>query len=633
MVRSEDQDAHTNVKKFVREKYRCLITSYEAFCNFAYEFKSAENPMDLLICDEGHRLKNPNTKQYKTLMALSVRKRILITGTPIQNNLMELYACITFVNNAAFKSHKAFRLVYADPISKGFLKGASFNEKSKALHLSRELESLLMKFTLRRTQKILEEFLPKRHEFIIYLRPTDLQRQIYDKCLEDYKQANLEKSGKAYADTFSLFTSLRKILTHPILLTQSEGEKQLINLNWEELNKRPIFDFSVKFAFLAYLLSDLGPDNKTIVVSYYTTTLDKVGEFLGNAMGIQFARLDGSHTAKQREASLQTFASSPSINVLLLGGKAGGTGLNIVAANRMVMLEVEWNPSNDAQVMGRIYRKGQTKEVFIYRLVAAGSVEEKVMQRQMIKRELGDKVMDGKHKPEQVEEEEPEHPKTAKGLKKVKEKDEPVEEEMQGIEPGASMSVEEFKFLFNRIGDTVGKFVRKRRNYKQELVERVPDCADVGDLIEYVLIDEEKGLQIEPALPTESDESEERMTDLPERLAKEQMQQLRNEWEEEFPKLESGSKKHDSKKSKKQQPQRSPQDTLLSHFKKVDIPNVIEEKQLSETTGQTPPHETPRKMEVEIQPPQMKTLVSVSESAAKFSMEAEEALEALNDIF
>lgn len=636
VVRSEDTDAHANVKKFVREKYRCLITSYEAFCNFSLEFKSLENPLDILICDEGHRLKNPNTKQYKLLSALSVKKKVLITGTPIQNNLMELYACMNFVNPACFKNMKQFRTVYADPIAKGFLKNASYREKSTALSLSKELEANLMNFTIRRTQRILEEYLPKRHEFIIYLRPTEVQRAIYDKCLEDYKSSHLDKVGKSYTDTFSLFTCLRKVLTHPQLLVETEGETPLIQLNVEELYRRHkhLSEVSVKFAFIASLLSDLGPDNKTIIVSYYTTTLDRIADFLTNAMEIQYARLDGSNTAKQRELAIQTFSTSGSINVLLLGGKAGGTGLNIVAANRMIMMEVEWNPSNDAQVMGRIYRKGQTKEVFIYRLVAAGSVEEKIMQRQMIKRELGDQVIGSKKKEEKPEEEEAEVRPTGKGGKKVKEKDEPIEEEMQGFEPGANMSVEEFKFLFNKMGDTVGRFVQKRRNYKDEIVQRVPDCSDVGDLIEYVLIDEEKGLQIQPILPSESEETEDKTINYPELLAKEHNQQIREDWEDDSSNrlnqnLQSNKRleRSDSKK-KKQVP--LPQDTLLCHFRKVDLPTSFEEKQLSDTTGQTPPRETPKKLDQVTEPP---PTPNRPETTEKFHMEADEALEALNDIF
>lgn len=534
VVKSEDKDAHSKVKQFVKEKYRCFITSYEAFCSFAYEFKDCE--IDLLVCDEGHRLKNPNTKQYRTLTSLNAKRRILITGTPIQNNLMELYACVNFVHPTAFKTQKQFKFVYAEPISKGLIKGASENDKQLASIRSKELEKLLFSFMIRRTQKILEEFLPKRHEFIIYLKPTDIQRKLYDKCLEDYKSANLDKGKNVYSDTFSLITSLRKILTHPDLLRHTEDERQILNINWKQVDKEQVYDLTVKFAILAHILVDSSPEKKTIIVSYFTTTLDKVGEFLANRLEIKYCRLDGSNSTKQRDDALQQFARHSNYNVLLLGGKAGGTGLNIVCACRMVLMEVEWNPSSDAQVMGRIYRKGQMREVFIYRLVAAGSVEEKVMQRQMMKRELGEKVIGGKKSREKSDVEGEEGNQEVDKIKLVcnkgraKEEEVDADEEEQGIQPGTCMGADEFKQLFNKMGPTVGKFVQKRKNFKAEMIERVKECKYAGDLIEYVLVDEEKGIQIDPLPKDDEEDSQEKSNTYINLLEKQKQDKLRDEW-------------------------------------------------------------------------------------------------------
>ena len=534
VVKSEDKDAHSKVKQFVKEKYRCFITSYEAFCSFAYEFKDCE--IDILVCDEGHRLKNPNTKQYRTLTSLNAKRRILITGTPIQNNLMELYACVNFVHPTAFKTQKQFKFVYAEPISKGLIKGASENDRQLASIRSKELEKLLFSFMIRRTQKILEEFLPKRHEFIIYLKPTDIQRKLYDKCLEDYKSANLDKGKNVYSDTFSLITSLRKILTHPDLLRHTEDERQILNINWKQVDKEQVYDLTVKFAMLAHILADSSPEKKTIIVSYFTTTLDKVGEFLENRLEIKYCRLDGSNSTKQRDDALQQFARHSNYNVLLLGGKAGGTGLNIVCACRMVLMEVEWNPSSDAQVMGRIYRKGQMREVFIYRLVATGSVEEKVMQRQMMKRELGEKVVGGKKSREKSDVEGEEGNQEVDKIKLVcnkgraKEDEVDADEEEQGIQPGTLMGADEFKQLFNKMGPTVGKFVQKRKNFKAELIERVKECKYAGDLIEYVLVDEEKGIQIDPLPKDDEEDLDDKSNTYINLLEKQKKEKLRDEW-------------------------------------------------------------------------------------------------------
>ena len=395
-VNSEDEDVKNTFVKYTRDNYRVLITSYESITTYGEHFKGMT--IDLLVCDEGHRLKNMNTKQYKVLSSLRTRKRILITGTPLQNNLMELYACTMFVIPSLFRSEKSFKKVYGDPIEKGRVKNAMRKDKDLSQVRSKELMDIINTFMIRRTQKILEKYLPPRHEYLVYIKPSEIQISMYNRCINTYLQKKQDKSVSSTGEMFVILSTLRKILTHPHLLNSTDSNdtsvdmKKYIDQCREDKAPTSSFDdiksISTKLLFVSQLLDDTNGDSKLIIVSYFTSTLDMIGLYL-DSRSMKSCRLDGSMSAKERQKQLGIFKNtSLDVNVLLLGAKAGGVGLNIVAANKMVMLDLDWNPSNDAQVMGRIYRKGQNKPVYIYRLISTGTVEEKIMDRQMDKREL-----------------------------------------------------------------------------------------------------------------------------------------------------------------------------------------------------------------------------------------------------
>ena len=151
-VNSEDPDVKGTFQKYAKDNYRVLISSYESVV--AHGESLSGMTIDLLVCDEGHRLKNVQTKQYRVLSSLHSRKRILITGTPVQNNLMELFACASFVIPDLFKTEKTFRRVFADPIQKGLAKGAHGRDVEVSRVRSKELSETLAGFMIRRTQKI-----------------------------------------------------------------------------------------------------------------------------------------------------------------------------------------------------------------------------------------------------------------------------------------------------------------------------------------------------------------------------------------------------------------------------------------------------------------------------------------------
>lgn len=419
--------------KFSRDNYRCCIISYEALTNYNMYLSCA---IDVVFCDEGHRLKNTDIKIYRILNGLRASRRVLITGTPIQNNLMELFACVSFVNPHIFKNEKSFKRVYADPISRGLVKQAPKELVRQSKERAKELMEIVSSMMVRRTNKILEEFLPERKEFIIYLNASQQQLTEYNRILESCRKAGMTASI-SQDSMFSLLAQIRKILMCP-------GEGNFLNPRT-----------SCKVAFLGELLMQTDSNSKLIIVSYFTTVLDLVEGYLAE-IGVDWARLDGTMGQKERTKSIEKF-NSPGCNVFLLAAKAGGTGLNLVMASRMVMLDVDWNPSNDAQVMGRIYRKGQTRPVEIFRLVVAGTVEEKIMERQISKVDLSNLVADS-------------------------------------LETSARFTADELKELFNVSKGLVGKFVRNKKNVKNQLL-KVKVCRAMEKLVQWVIVDKEQELE------------------------------------------------------------------------------------------------------------------------------------------
>ena len=166
---------------FIDCDYRFMIVSYENY------YKNSDNfnkKCDLMIFDEGHRLKNKNSKLLKKIKMAKCKKRVLLTGTPLQNNLGELYTCISLVNPIFFQSQSLFRNVFQKPIIAGMAKNASHEERQLALSRTGELALRIKEFSLRRKADVLEQYLPKKKEFQIFFKLSPIQATIYEKLMK-----------------------------------------------------------------------------------------------------------------------------------------------------------------------------------------------------------------------------------------------------------------------------------------------------------------------------------------------------------------------------------------------------------------------------------------------------------------
>lgn len=378
-----------------------LIISYDSIMKFT---SILNNSCDLIVCDEGHKIKNHNTKKYQAIDNLKCMNRVLLTGTPLQNFIKEFYTCVNLVNRDVLGIWPVFRAIYCNPIMRAQEPDAADHEKELAAMRSEELWQNTKKFILRRTGKIIEGHLPPKNEYMLFMPIQPLQEKIYLSFLHSKIAAEARELGYN-ENVLALITMLRKITNHPDLIFYKEPHCRALHQDWvlamnlfPEGYKKLIdkTEFSAKLKFVISLTEICTKKKeKLIVVSNFTKTLDIVQEHF-ELSGFRYMRLDGNTPTQSRMKIVDEFNSASAPLILLLSSKAGGCGLNLIGANRLVMFDNDWNPSNDKQAMARIWRDGQKKEVHIYRLIVYGTIEEKIYQRQTTKEKLSLHVVDAK---------------------------------------------------------------------------------------------------------------------------------------------------------------------------------------------------------------------------------------------
>ncbi|KAI4886621.1 hypothetical protein NFI96_012739 [Prochilodus magdalenae] len=377
-----------------------LIISYETFRLHAEILHKGK--VGLVICDEGHRLKNSDNQTYQALNMMSAQRRVLISGTPIQNDLLEYFSLVHFVNAGILGTAQEFKKRFEIPILKGRDADASDKDRAVGEEKLRELIGIVNRCLIRRTSDILSKYLPVKIEQVVCCRLTPLQKELYKLFL---KQVNPEESlqqGRINVSSLSSITSLKKLCNHPSLIHEKcvEGEEgfagalDLFPTGYSTKALEP--QLSGKMLVLDYILAmtRTTTSDKVVLVSNYTQTLD-LFEKLCRARKYLYMRLDGTMSIKKRAKIVERFnsPSNPEF-IFMLSSKAGGCGLNLIGANRLVMFDPDWNPANDEQAMARVWRDGQRKTCYIYRLLSTGTIEEKILQRQAHKKALSSCVVD-----------------------------------------------------------------------------------------------------------------------------------------------------------------------------------------------------------------------------------------------
>ncbi|KAJ3648695.1 hypothetical protein Zmor_020478 [Zophobas morio] len=400
-------DAKKKLTQFMQGQGRTaipvLIISYETFRMHADILHAGE--IGLVLCDEGHRLKNCENQTYRALMGLRAKRRVLLSGTPIQNDLLEYFSLIHFVNEGLLGSAHEFKRKFENHILRGQDSTATDLERKRALDCLQELSNLVNRCLIRRTSSLLTKYLPVKFEMIVVCQLTPLQRQLY---LNYINSESVRKTVcdnvevKASLSSLASITTLKKLCNHPDLVwdkikEESEGFENSLQLLPAGYNDKDVMpELSGKLMLLDCFLANLKTnyDDKIVLVSNYTQTLD-LFEKLCRKRGYMYVRLDGTMSIKKRAKVVANFNSPDSREfIFMLSSKAGGCGLNLIGANRLIMFDPDWNPANDDQAMARVWRDGQQKPCYVYRFLTAGTIEEKIFQRQAHKKALSSTVVD-----------------------------------------------------------------------------------------------------------------------------------------------------------------------------------------------------------------------------------------------
>ncbi|TKA30417.1 DNA repair protein rhp54 [Salinomyces thailandicus] len=377
-----------------------LIVSYETLRLYVHEL--AGTPIGLMLCDEGHRLKNGESQTFEALNGLNVKKRVILSGTPIQNDLSEYFALLTFANPGYLGTRQEFRKQFEIPILRGRDAAGSDADVEKGTERLNELLALVNKFIIRRTNDILSKYLPVKYEHVVFCNLAPFQLDLYNYFIKSPEIQSLLR-GKG-SQPLKAIGMLKKLCNHPDLLNLPDDlpgcEKHYPDdfvpkdARGRDRDVKPWY--SGKMQVLDRMLARIRQDtnDKIVLISNYTQTLD-VFDKLCRSRNYGSLRLDGTMNVSKRQKLVDKFNDPEGQEfVFLLSSKAGGCGLNLIGANRLVLFDPDWNPAADQQALARVWRDGQKKDCFVYRFIATGTIEEKIFQRQSHKQSLSSCVVD-----------------------------------------------------------------------------------------------------------------------------------------------------------------------------------------------------------------------------------------------
>uniref|UniRef100_A0A3B3TPP7 Chromodomain helicase DNA binding protein 4 n=1 Tax=Poecilia latipinna TaxID=48699 RepID=A0A3B3TPP7_9TELE len=352
----------SKMKKDSTVKFHVLLTSYELITIDQAVLGSIE--WACLVVDEAHRLKNNQSKFFRVLNNYSLQHKLLLTGTPLQNNLEELFHLLNFLTPERFNNLEGFLEEFAD-IAK--------EDQIKKLH------DMLGPHMLRRLKADVFKHMPSKTELIVRVELSPMQKKYYKFILTRNFEALNTRGGGNQVSLLNVVMDLKKCCNHPYLFPAAATEApKLPNGMYEGT---ALTKASGKLMLLHKMMKKLKEGgHRVLVFSQMTKMLDLLEDFLENE-GYKYERIDGGVTGNMRQEAIDRFnAPGAQQFAFLLSTRAGGLGINLASADTVIIYDSDWNPHNDIQAFSRAHRIGQNRKVMIYRFVTKASVEERITQ-------------------------------------------------------------------------------------------------------------------------------------------------------------------------------------------------------------------------------------------------------------
>ncbi|MBC6948923.1 ATP-dependent helicase [candidate division KSB1 bacterium] len=345
-------------------EYDLVVTTYHTLRIDVADFIKAK--FDYVILDEAQAIKNPKAQSAKAVRLLTARRRLALTGTPVENRLADLWSIFDFLNPGMLGTVNAFREAFDS---------GDDGEAGRSERLRRAIRP----FLLRRTKAAVAPELPEKTEETLYCEMTASQAKRYAELREYYRAAVFGKVAemglaRAKIHVLEALLRLRQAACHPALLD----------------SKHKTEDSGKMDALLPMIQEVTDGGHKVLVFSQFTSFLALVRKLL-DQRDMTYEYLDGK--TRDRKSRIDRFQSDPDCKLFLISLKAGGFGLNLTAADYVFILDPWWNPAVEAQAIDRTHRIGQDKKVFAYRLISKGSVEEKILELQARKRDLAASII------------------------------------------------------------------------------------------------------------------------------------------------------------------------------------------------------------------------------------------------
>ncbi|NXO33075.1 BTAF1 factor, partial [Locustella ochotensis] len=406
------------------KRHNLIVASYDVVRNDIDFFRNIK--FNYCILDEGHVIKNGKTKLSKAVKQLTANYRIILSGTPIQNNVLELWSLFDFLMPGFLGTERQFAARYGKPILASRDARSSSREQEAGVLAMEALHRQVLPFLLRRMKEDVLQDLPPKIIQDYYCILSPLQVQLYEDFAKSRAKCDIDETVssislneetekpklKSTGHVFQALQYLRKLCNHPalVLTTQHPEYKRITEQLAAQNSSLRDIQHAPKLSALKQLLLDCGLGNggssesgteavvaqhRVLIFCQLKSMLDIVEHDLLRPQlpSVTYLRLDGSIPAGQRHSIVSRFNNDPSIDVLLLTTHVGGLGLNLTGADTVVFVEHDWNPMRDLQAMDRAHRIGQKRVVNVYRLITRGTLEEKIMGLQKFKMNIANTVI------------------------------------------------------------------------------------------------------------------------------------------------------------------------------------------------------------------------------------------------